>query len=155
MSERKNSDFDLIVFDWNGTLSDMVSALDFAAPTQLYPDVKETLQALSNKGYHLAIATMLSQPGLAQESDHHGIAGFFTTTRAAGQCNSKPSPDMLNEIIDFCGVEASQTLMVGDTSSDYQMAKNAGVKIALVNAGDLTAKADYPLATLSDLLTFL
>ena len=33
---------------------------------------------------------------------------------------------MLEEIMAFCGVEAKDTLMIGDTGFDLQMAQNAG-----------------------------
>ena len=126
--------YQLIIFDWSGTLSDVTYGFSLAPNeiSELLPDVKETLQQLSDKGYQLAIATMLSESALARELEALEIGQFFVATRTASQCHSKPHPQMIEEIIDFCGVEVSQTLMVGDTLNDLLMARNAGVGVAMV-----------------------
>jgi phosphoglycolate phosphatase len=46
-------------------------------------------------------------------------------TRCAGECFSKPHPQMLEEIMDELGTTPEQALMIGDTHYDLQMAQNA------------------------------
>jgi phosphoglycolate phosphatase len=60
---------------------------------------------------------------------------FFHATRCADETFSKPHPQMLLEIMDELGVAPEETVMIGDTEYDLQMAKNAGVKAIGVSYG--------------------
>ena len=52
---------------------------------------------------------------------------LFSATICADEANSKPDPLMLNLLLEKLNIEASQALMVGDSSYDLEMAKNAGM----------------------------
>lgn len=176
--------FDLLVFDWDGTLMDstavIAGALQAACadlglpvptderarhviglglydalryilpgmPPSIYPQVvdryrhhfvsqeqaaplfagaEETLRALHAKGHYLAVATGKSRRGLDRVLARTGLAGLFHATRCGEEAASKPAPDMLLELHALLDVEKSKILMVGDTTHDLQMAKNAGV----------------------------
>lgn len=93
----------------------------------LIPGAKRMIEQLYQAGTHLAIATNKGEQSLARCLQACGLRGFFDTTRSAGQVPAKPCPQMLQEIMDVCGVKASQTLMVGDSVVDVDMAKQLGV----------------------------
>ncbi len=94
----------------------------------LFPGAFEMVAELSGAGHLLAVATGKSSPGLKRALEHSKLADFFHATRCADQCFSKPHPAMLEEIMDELGVHRERTLMVGDTTHDLQMARNAGVR---------------------------
>ena len=48
---------------------------------------------------------------------------------------------MLEEILAHCGVSAQQALMVGDSSFDLQMARNAGMDSVAVSYGAQSIEA--------------
>lgn len=48
---------------------------------------------------------------------------------------SKPHPQMLLEIMQFLNVEPAETLMIGDSQHDLQMATNANVASIAVSYG--------------------
>ena len=50
---------------------------------------------------------------------------MFDTTRTADQTRGKPHPQMLHEIFEELAVEPARTLMVGDTTHDLELARNA------------------------------
>jgi phosphoglycolate phosphatase len=52
----------------------------------------------------------------------------FDAVRHASNSNSKPNPQMLLEILDELVIEPQCALMIGDTVTDMEFAKNAGVK---------------------------
>ncbi|MBN8440420.1 MAG: HAD-IA family hydrolase [Thauera sp.] len=188
MAER----FDLVVFDWDGTLMDsaaaivnaigascrdlglpepaeaqaryviglgLVDALKHAVPDlteadyprmveryrhhflssdhelRLFPGVVDTLGWLSGQGRMLGVATGKSRAGLERALAHTAIAPYFHSTRCADECFSKPHPAMLLEIMDELGVQPERTLMVGDTTHDLLMARNAGVASLAVSFG--------------------
>ena len=95
------------------------------APSSLFSGVRETLAELHAAGFFLAVATGKSRRGLDRELEESGLGAFFHTTRCADETFSKPHPRMLLEVIESLGADASQTLMIGDSEYDMQMAVNA------------------------------
>lgn len=204
MAER----FDLIVFDWDGTLMDSAGAivramqaatrdlglaelpderaryviglglgdalrhavpdLDEAAyprmveryryhylssdhELSLFDGIAELIEALAARGHLLAVATGKSRVGLDRALGHTGLGRYFHATRCADECFSKPHPAMLEELMDELGAAPQRTLMIGDTTHDLQMARNArtaGLAVAF-GAHPLAAlEAEVPLACL-------
>jgi phosphoglycolate phosphatase len=93
----------------------------------LFPGAYEMVAELADGGRLLAVATGKSRLGLDRALAHSGLGAFFHATRCADECFSKPHPAMLEELMAELGVARSRTLMVGDTTHDLQMARNAGV----------------------------
>ncbi len=93
----------------------------------LFAGARETIAELHDAGYSLAVATGKSRQGLQRALASSGMERYFHAVRTADQTHSKPHPAMLLEIMGELGVEASRTLMIGDTTHDLQMALNAGV----------------------------
>ena len=103
--------------------------------SELFPAVEKTLEQLEQSGYLLAVATGKGRGGLDRVLDETGLRHYFVATRCAGETFSKPHPQMLNELVDFTGVDAAQVLMIGDTEYDLQMANNAGTDSIAVSYG--------------------
>jgi phosphoglycolate phosphatase len=93
------------------------------------------LGALKDRGHVLAIATGKSRVGLARALDNTESRVFFSASRCADQCASKPAPDMLYELMDELGARPAKTLMIGDTVHDLQMAARAGVGAVAISHG--------------------
>ncbi|MCK9382871.1 MAG: HAD-IA family hydrolase [Sulfuritalea sp.] len=176
--------FELIVFDWDGTLMDstgaIVASIQAAArdlgipepsderaqhiiglglidalrhalpdlPTAQYKEVAERyrhhylsrdqdlllfagaealIDELAAAGHHLAVATGKTRKGLDRAFAVSGLGPRFHASRCADECHSKPHPQMLEELMAEFGVEPDATLMIGDTTHDLLMARNAGV----------------------------
>lgn len=94
-----------------------------AANACLFPGAQALLERLSNAGILLAIATNRSQQSLERALLSAGIGHYFITTRTASQVPQKPCPQMLEEIIDDVSVSSKETLMVGDSLTDIEMAR--------------------------------
>lgn len=120
-----------------------------AQPTVLYPGSVQLLQSLADRGHDLAIATGKSTRGLERNLDELAIRQFFSAWRCADRCASKPAPDMLLELMEEFDVDAARTLMIGDTTHDLQMARNAGVAALAVSHGAHDASALRELAPLA------
>ncbi len=106
-----------------------------ATPSELFAGSRATLDALDEAGYLLAVATGKGRRGLDLVLEETGLQGFFAATRTADETRSKPHPQMLEELIDYFGVEPHETLMVGDTEYDLQMAHNARAHSLAVSYG--------------------
>ena len=124
-------------------------------PSQLFPGVAATLDWLRQRDYLLGVATGKSRQGLDQALAATGLMGFFDATRCADETFSKPHPEMLLQIMQELGARGSETLMVGDTEYDMQMARNAGAQALAVCYGVHPAErllAHGPLGCLADLV---
>ncbi|HKI87261.1 MAG TPA: HAD-IA family hydrolase [Thermoanaerobaculia bacterium] len=99
---------------------------EFSRRPILFPDVRPTLAHLHEEGYLLAVATGKSRRGLDNDLAAAGIGDYFDGTRTVDEAPSKPSPQMLLDLMDELGARGSETLMIGDTSYDLLMAKHAG-----------------------------
>jgi phosphoglycolate phosphatase len=104
-------------------------------PSELFCGAAEVLQGLADQGYLLAVATGKGRQGLDKVLLETGLAPLFHTTRCADETFSKPHPDMLLQILDELGVDAADTLMIGDTEYDLQMARSAGTHRLAVSYG--------------------
>ena len=126
------SDAELVAFRQH--YADHYIALE-AEPSSLFDGVVESLAAFRDQGYHLAVATGKARRGLDRVLKSHGWEDYFDITRAADETASKPHPLMLEQILAHCAVRPEQALMVGDSSFDLQMARNAGVPSVAVSYG--------------------
>jgi len=93
----------------------------------LFPNAKNTVQRIQKAGMDLAIATNRGAQSLKRALQESGLSELFKVTRTAGQVPPKPCPQMLEEIMDVFGVNASETLMIGDSLTDIEMSVLAGV----------------------------
>ena len=175
--------FDLIAFDWDGTLSNstavivhciqaavadvggkppsddqasyvigmsLMQALTSAAPDvppekhaelancyryhyiqhqadiSLFAGVLPMLQTLRARGHLLTVATGKSRRGLDDALQDPLLKGVFDGSRTADETAGKPNPLMLEELMSDFGVEPDRLLMIGDTTHDLEMARNAG-----------------------------
>lgn len=101
----------------------------------LFSGAVETIAELNSNGFKLAVATGKSRRGLNFALEHTGLSKKFHATRTVDECFSKPHPQMLDELMDDLVVMPERTLMIGDTSYDLHMAKNAGVSSVGVTYG--------------------
>ena len=101
---------------------------------RLFDGMRELISGFS-KSHLLAVATGKSRRGLDRALVATDLKPFFTASRCADETNPKPHPAMLLELMDELGFERKQTLMIGDTTHDLQMARTAGVDALAVTYG--------------------
>ncbi len=127
-------------------------------PSLPFAGAGETLASLHAAGYLLGVATGKSRRGLDEVLAATGYGDYFHATRCADEAPSKPHPGMLEQILDVLGAAPGETLMVGDTSFDLEMARNAGADAVAVTYGAHPRKrleAAEPLACLDDIRDLL
>ncbi|WP_170773642.1 HAD-IA family hydrolase [Ruegeria lacuscaerulensis] len=106
------------------------------AGSPLYPGAREVIEALhAIPEVLLGVATGKSQRGLDALIEGHGLQGYFVTRQVADHHPSKPHPSMIDTARAETGVEAIDTVMIGDTRFDMDMAAAAGVRSVGVTWG--------------------
>jgi phosphoglycolate phosphatase len=94
----------------------------------LFPGVRDGLLRLERAGWLLGVATGKSDRGLALTLMHHEIHGRFVTLQTADRHPSKPHPSMLATAMAETGTRPADTVMIGDTVFDIEMANAARVR---------------------------
>ena len=98
---------------------------EFQAP--LFEGAVAALDALERAGFLLGVATGKGRRGLIQVLDKHGLGARFVTLQTADDGPGKPNPLMLFNAMAEAGSAPEATVMIGDTTFDVLMARNAGV----------------------------
>ena len=101
----------------------------------LFAGVLPMLEALRERGHWLAVATGKSRRGLNEALQHADLRGMFDSSRTADETAGKPHPLMLQELMAELDVPPERLLMIGDTTHDLQMARNAGCASVAVAYG--------------------
>jgi phosphoglycolate phosphatase len=93
-----------------------------------FPGAREAVEQLArDERVLLGIATGKSRRGLDLLLQREELAYAFATLQTADDAPSKPHPEMLLRAMSETGARPADTVMVGDTSYDMAMARNAGV----------------------------
>ncbi len=101
----------------------------------LFPGTLEMLADLKARNHWLAVATGKGRRGLDEALAQSQLHALFDATRTADQTAGKPHPRMLQELMAELGATADRTLMIGDTTHDLQLARNAGTASVAVSYG--------------------
>lgn len=102
----------------------------------LFMGALEAIAALENDGWLLGIATGKAMRGLKAVIERHGLERRFVTLQTADMNPGKPNPAMLEKAMAETGVARAHTVMIGDTSYDMLMARNARVHAIGVGWGN-------------------
>jgi phosphoglycolate phosphatase len=92
-------------------------------PCPLFLGTEQLLENLTDK-YRLAVATGKARRGLERAWQQTQTKSYFVDSCCADEAESKPSPDMLLQILERQKLAPEECLMVGDTSYDMQMAQS-------------------------------
>ncbi len=101
----------------------------------LYDGAAETIMGLDAAGYLLGVATGKSYRGLQIMLEEFDLGRYFVTLQTSDKAPSKPHPGMVEQAMAEAGVTANETVVVGDTSFDMEMALNAGARAIGVGWG--------------------
>jgi len=104
--------------------------------TTPYPGIPELISALSTGGYKLAVASNKIQAGAERliEKFFPGI-DFVAVMGNSPKYPLKPDAAVVEYIMDKAGTDRAHTIMVGDSGTDIQTARNAGIPIIAVSWG--------------------
>lgn len=94
----------------------------------LFPDAKAVIAELAaRENFVLGVATGKSRRGVDRLFEREDWHASFATIQTADDHPSKPHPSMIERAMAETGAEPEDTVMVGDTTYDIEMARAAGV----------------------------
>ena len=104
---------------------------------RIYPNVVDTLKTLMSKGIILTIASSRSHASLSEYVENLGLSSLISYILGADDVDKgKPDPEPVNRTLKRFGISPEETIIVGDTSFDIQMGKNAGTRTCGVTYGN-------------------
>jgi HAD superfamily hydrolase (TIGR01549 family) len=125
------------------------------ASTSCYPGV---LEALTRLGGRKSTATTKGSANTRIILEKFGLLPYFDHVQGTDGFPAKPAPDVIFKALDVLGARPDDCLFVGDSESDLDAARRAGVKSAAVTYGygkreDLARwTPDYWITDLRDLV---
>lgn len=120
-------------------------------PADLPAEVKETLDALRQKGLRLAVGSSSKNTPLILHQ--LGLDGFFDAVADGnGIKRSKPAPDVFLLAAKLLGNDPADCLVVEDAVSGAQAAHAAGMKAACVGDAAQNRAGDYNMLSIRELL---
>ena len=100
---------------------------------KIFPEIKELLEALREKGYRIGIVTSRTRVSANAYLEKFGIEDYFDDMVTCDDTEiHKPNPEPLLLAMEKMGVTKEESIMVGDGAFDIKCANNAGVKSVLV-----------------------
>lgn len=91
---------------------------------EIYPNVRQTLSALKDKGYILCTASSKPQIFVDKILEHFDIKKYFDFVGGASLDGSvSKKEDVIKLVLQQTGIENSQVLMVGDRKFDLEGAR--------------------------------
>jgi len=150
---------------WNESMQMVETAYDEAERTlrplygaTLLEGVPEKLSALKKSGLKLAIASNDKHRRIEESLEALGVLSLFDViTGADDVANGKPSPNMIERILEQTGARPEEAVIVGDSLCDMRMGKDAGVNacVAVLSGGGTREKlepsADVVVSSINDL----
>lgn len=102
---------------------------DFSVP---YDGICDALKNLKNAGAKLAVVT--NKPSVAAKPiiDRFFDGLFDAVLGVSGPCDRKPQPTQAFKAAEICGVPLCDAIMIGDSGTDIETARAAGIKCCSV-----------------------
>ncbi len=105
----------------------------------LFDGVKNTLLDFHNQGINMTVASSKGKEALIKILKKQNVYDIFTFVGGEEDAkNKKPSPDIVNLIMDRYRYHPSECLVVGDTIFDIEMGQRANVDTCGVTYGNNT-----------------
>lgn len=124
-------------------------AANLSRKTKFYPNVIQVLENLRNNGWKTAICTNKPVHLAVKLIDELGASHLFDSLIGVNSIpERKPDPKPLFLAIEKSGGALNKSVLVGDTATDYNAAKNAGCGILLVDFDDTGIGQEFPEAPL-------
>jgi phosphoglycolate phosphatase len=101
----------------------------------LFPEIRQLIEALEAPNHFLAVATGKNMVGLLHTLADHGLRDRFHSLQTADRCLSKPNPDMVLRAMKETAAAPEDTVVIGDTTFDVEMAISAGATAIGVSWG--------------------
>lgn len=115
---------------------DFVETYDrYAQGVGLHRESREVLENLKNSGVKQYILSALREDLLHEMLETYHIGGYFTCACGSDNIYAAGKIERGKRMVEACGLRPEETLMVGDTLHDAEVAKALGFSVVLYAGG--------------------
>lgn len=117
-------------------------------------EVRETLQELRKKGYHLAVGSSSKNAKFILEKI--GLTEMFDAiSDGTNISHSKPDPEVFTKAAEFLHDKPEECFVIEDASAGIQAAKKAGMWTIGIGEASKDPEVDYSIHTFSEILNLV
>ena len=95
--------------------------------TDLYPGIADTLQALKEAGYRMAVVSNKLQTGVDELHKEYFSQYIDVAIGERSGISRKPAPDMVVQALQELGADKEEAVYIGDSDVDIMTARNSGL----------------------------
>lgn len=126
----------------------------------LFNGTVETVKKLKDMGIHVYILSASEQNNLLEQTDTYGITNYFDAVLGIDNIHAASKVDIALDYMKKTGINEKESLFIGDTLHDYEVAKAMHVNCALVSCGhqakDILNQAGVPvIESVKDIFSIL
>jgi len=103
--------------------------------SKLYDGFKESIVALNEKGYKLAVATLKAEIFAVKLLEMWGISDYFTCIFGVDEKDTISKEDMIEKCIKTTNIPRMNTFMIGDSPKDKDAADKCKINFLAVTYG--------------------
>jgi 2,3-diketo-5-methylthio-1-phosphopentane phosphatase/HAD superfamily hydrolase (TIGR01509 family) len=113
----------------------------YLSHTHFLDGAREALDTIYHRGIILGVASNKFGRFSRLALNHLGVSSYFNTVIGAGDVpRNKPFPDMIHAALREMGLKPEEVVFVGDTLTDIETGKEAGVDVYALPTGFHTRK---------------
>lgn len=105
------------------------------ADCPLHDGVEALLAELKDRGLMLSILSACHHPTLVRSVEHRGLLGYFTHVVGVDDQHATSKHERAASLQKLSGVDPSETLYIGDTGHDAEVAQAIGWAACLLSCG--------------------
>lgn len=102
---------------------------------ELYPETLTVLKKLSQKGYHMAVATNKSHENAMAILEHFGVAKYCDFAMGSDLEGKKKKADIIKKCLEVLYVNPNEAIYIGDSIFDLEGAQKMGMDFIGVTYG--------------------
>ena len=126
----------------------------------LFPNLVDTVKKLKEMGIRVYILSASEQNNLLEQTNTYGITQYFDAVLGINNIHAASKVDRAINFMKDNGINPKETLFVGDTLHDKEVADAIGVNCVLVSCGhqaeDILEKSGCKvIPSVSDIFTIL
>lgn len=126
----------------------------------LFPEAVHVLTKFKNKGYRQVILSAMEHESLLKTLDKRGVLPFFDEVAGINDIYANGKLDSARALLKRLDLNGSESLLLGDTLHDLEVANDLGIKHVLVadghqSAARLLAKTNHVTGHISGLCKIL
>ena len=106
----------------------------------LFPEVRSVLDQLRTDGYSQYIVSAMEQDFLEETVQYQGLLGFFEKIHGIRDHYADGKLESALDLIRSQNLNIDQTMFIGDTLHDYEVAEKAGIQCILISHGHQSEK---------------